>query len=211
VVAGSNVVLDVMTMNELTSPMPTFASDRFDEPSGAISVRDNQTFWSLAPAVYFSGIFTIITWINFHSCESSARFLDCGNGQASDNVYVMIDGSPKCQLNFGIFSGNYISGNENTVVYVLPTNGSWLHLAWSVWGTRDQVYVNGIYINLEGAGLNTPANVMRSKCFFGKSNWNGDPYADADFDEIKFFNRNMSQAEIQNDYNNSAQSFMVQL
>ncbi len=67
-----------------------------------------------------------------------------------------------------------------------------------------------LYVNTTQVLVNAPCyvlrNLTRAQCFFGKSNWGGDPAANADFDEIKFFNRVLSLAEIISDFNSAPTS-----
>ena len=43
--------------------------------------------------------------------------------------------------------------------------------------------------------------VERSNCYFGKSNWDGNPLFDGVLDEIKIFDRGLSQDEIRTEMN----------
>jgi hypothetical protein len=216
VVAGANTVMDVMTTNQLMSPSPTTATDRFNNPSGAISVSDSNTYWYLPPAVYFAGDFTTIIWISLHYCHRYSHFIDCGNKntfKTSDNILLAINGGQNsCNPYFNVLvDSSYMGyGYQYTESYGLPANGSWVHLAWSVTNSTGRLYANGVELNMNNSRVYLPVNVTRSQCYFGKSNWDGNPYADADFDEIKFFNRALSPAEIQNDFE-SIRSFMIQI
>jgi hypothetical protein len=48
----------------------------------------------------------------------------------------------------------------------------------------------------------TPVNITRNNCYIGKSNWNGDPYANGVFDELRIWNIARSQTDIQSDMYN---------
>jgi hypothetical protein len=135
--------------------------------------------------------------------------MDCGNGQYADNIKFSLSSATTCTpyiftANGGTFNGNVLTS------YVTPTNGTWVHLAWSLAGTTGQVYANGQSI-AANAACTAIRSVTRTQCFFGQGSWysSGDAISNADFDEIKFFDRALSQAEIQYDYN-SIQSFMRQ-
>jgi hypothetical protein len=214
VVAGANTVMDVVTLGQLISLSPTTAPDRFNESGEAISVRDSNTYWHLPPAVYFSGDFTIMFWIKVYSCSAWSRFLDCGNGKYSDNVIVAITTAYGEQCQPGFYSDFDYSHDRNLQISYTQaplTESSWTHLAWCVTGSTARVYMNGVSSNQTDSSFNQlPKNLIRSKCYFGKSDWDGDPYANADSDEIKFYDRGLSEAEIQHDFN-SIRSFMVQI
>jgi hypothetical protein len=209
VVAGSTTVLDVVTMKELASELPTKTSDRFGNLNGAISVRDARTFWTLPPSVYFTGDLTIIGWIKANSLKSYSRFLDCGSGEFKQNVIVALSNGNSGHPCLNVYEqGSPLYADRVASTYFLPINSTWVHLAVSISRTGERAYANGQLI-LSNQPYATPSKVTRSRCFFGKSNWPNN-YADADFDEIKFFDRALSEAEIQRDFK-SIKSFMVPL
>ena len=49
---------------------------------------------------------------------------------------------------------------------------------------------------------NRQLNVKRNISYIGKSNWIADSNADADFDELKIFNRGLTKQEILFEMNN---------
>jgi hypothetical protein len=210
VIQGATPVLDVITLAQLNSTTPTFSTDRLRNPNGSIATRDVDTFWTLPAGVYFAGDFSIMVWLRVYSCQENERFIDCGNGPGSDNVFIkMSGGQVQCMPYIDIFDGTKSFTGAGPPTYRLPTNDSWVHLALSVTGTTGKLYANGALI-LSNVTLNSPVNVTRSSCFFGKSNWDHDPYADSDFDEIKFFERGLSHSEIRSDFE-LVDSFMIQL
>ena len=63
-----------------------FTSDRFGAQNAAIYF--NKGYLQVPTGVYFSGDFTVTTWINLKSYQSYSRFFDFGNGAGSDNVLL---------------------------------------------------------------------------------------------------------------------------
>ncbi len=43
--------------------------------------------------------------------------------------------------------------------------------------------------------------IVRTSCYFGKSNWNSDALFDGSLDDIKIFNKGLTSAEIQAEMN----------
>jgi len=84
-----------------------------------------------------------------------------------------------------------------------------------------QIFKLKSYIDafLVGTGVSSspPSNIIRSSNFIGRSNWyfasqSTDPDADADLDEIRLFNRGLTQQEIELDFSlNSNPYFTTQL
>lgn len=51
--------------------------------------------------------------------------------------------------------------------------------------------------------MDSPLRVFRNSCYIGKSMWSQDPLVNADFDELKFYNRSLTDSEIFQDFNNT--------
>jgi hypothetical protein len=197
-------VIDFCTGHGLRSEQPTFATDRYGEKRGAIGVRDMHTFWSLPPAVYFTGTpLTIMAWIRVHTCTNWDRLLDCGNNSQNDNVLLVLSYyGDSCSPRFDVYSG---SSPTHTGLHNFKFGYTWAHVAATVSEERRAVvYVNGAVVSTSSSAhlFNSPRNVTRTKCFLGKSNWNVDAYANADFDEIKFYNRALSREDVDFDFRN---------
>jgi hypothetical protein len=158
----------------------------------------------MPPAIYFSGNFTIMAWVKIYAYVNYQRFLDCASCVNQDNVIIAL--SEGNQMGVNTYAG--ASTTTDRITSYTATLNTWFHVAWTVSGSLAQVYANGVQVLTSNGTVYAPLAVNRTQCYFGKSNF-GDPFANADFDEIKFFNRALSQTEIQNDYNN-IQSYMAQ-
>jgi len=81
----------------------------------------------------------------------------------------------------------------------------WYHLAFTYSNYKAFIYLNG---NLAATGTSTspPTNITRTANYVGRSNWKFTSYADsdtdADFDELKIFNRSLIQSEVIFEMNN---------
>ena len=143
---------------------------------------------SLPAATYFSGDFTIECWVYPRSFANWARIIDFGNGAGSNNVLLSYtygtSGAP----------GFYVEGQQFQATQTLSLN-QWSHIAATLNGNTATIYINGI-----AAGTATfpkPVNIVRNNCYVGKSNWGGDPNANATFDELRIWNVAKTAAEIQ--------------
>jgi hypothetical protein len=194
-------VADLCTGHSLTSEKPTYATDRYGEHSEAIGVLDNQTYWSLPPAIYFTGLpLTIMAWVRVHTCTNWERLIDCGNGEGNDNVLLVLSYyGDTCSPWLGVYLN---SRPTDTGVHSYRFGYDWTHVAATVSERRQAAfYVNGEVVSTR-ENFFSPRSVRRDQCFFGKSNWSEDAYANADFDEIKFYNRALSREEIEFDFRN---------
>lgn len=160
--------------------------------NNALDFDGADDYISLPPAVYFNGDFTIECWVYPRSFGNWARIIDFGNGAGSNNVLLSYtygaSGAP----------GFYVEGNQFAATQTLPLN-QWSHIAATLSGTTATIYINGV---AAGTSIfSAPANVTRNNCYIGKSNWNGDAYADAVFDELRIWNIARTESEIQSSMN----------
>jgi hypothetical protein len=156
--------------------------------TNALDFDGGDDYASLPAGTYFSGDFTIECWVYPKSFPNWARIIDFGNGAGNNNVLLAYtfgnSGAP----------GFYVGGSQFQANKTLPLN-QWSHIAATLSGTTATIYINGI-----AAGTATfpiPANVIRNYCYIGKSNWGGDPYANAIYDELRIWNVAKTPAEIQ--------------
>jgi hypothetical protein len=176
-----------MTGGNLTS----FVQDRFCNVNSALALNGG---WTQVPmGVYFdTPEFTISIWVNPLNVGSYSRIIDFGNGQL-DNI--------KFPLSLGSTLKPYFILNSGTTV--IFTGQSSQSLALDIWqfitvtydGTNAKMYINGtlvanIYQNY------TLASLSRSNCYIGKSNWPTDGYSSSYFDDLRFYNKSLSQQEI---------------
>jgi hypothetical protein len=172
------------------SPSPNFVPDRYGNPTGAIGVRDAYTYWSLSADVYATGDFSMTFWTKIYQFREWSRIIDCGNGVSSDNMIVC---NAPTTLRISLSPGEVQFDSLAT----FPIS-SWVHYAVVMNGTTVSIYQNGTFINSH-ANLPVLANVVRTKCFLGKSNW-GDSALNGDLDDFKLFNRAINAQEVFNDF-----------
>ena len=161
--------------------------------ANGLSFDGTDDYVSLPPAVYFNGNFTIECWVYPRSFGDWARVIDFGNGAGSNNVLFAYtygtSGSP----------GFYVEGAQFMANQTLALN-QWSHIAATLNGTTATIYINGVAAGT-AVFSTAPANITRNNCYIGKSNWGGDPNANAVFDELRIWNTAKTQVEIQNAMN----------
>lgn len=136
---------------------------------------------------------TFAFWFNSVSNGVWARIIDFGNGQATDNIIMGINGN---NLFLSVYSGS-VSASEPLAVITNINDGVWRHVVWTldpsgVW----TVYLNGV-VTWQVTGYAYPAAIARSSNFLGKSNWLSDPYFSGGLDEFRIYHRVLTSSDAQ--------------
>jgi hypothetical protein len=176
--------------------------DRFGKANSALRLING--YYRVPSGVYFSGTqFTIMSWVNVRGFNSYSRLIDFGNGANNDNVVLALSRRVSGQPYFSFNSG---PDNFNNYALDLLTLNKWQHLTLVFSFPFYSLYIDGNEARLLDStklfGSLSLANVVRTSNFIGKSNGN-DPFANADFDDLKIYNRALSPTEIQNEMNNN--------
>ena len=162
--------------------------------SSYIYINNGHLFAS--PAVYFSSDFTVTFWFKIISFTGSwSRIVDFGNGPASDNMVMAYSSGTAGQAGFQIYNGGY--GGNVLLGNSLYAIGPWYYVAYTLTGSTAKYYLNGTM--LVTTNIQIPLNVVRTKCYIGKSNWDFDAPSDMFLRDLKFFNRALTNAEILTD------------
>jgi hypothetical protein len=181
------------------TPEPTAAPTPNQNPiwSGGPYTLDGTTDYVELPEGITSDLydFTIACWVNLNSLDTWTRIFDFG---ASTDVFMIL--TPESGNTGYPYFAITLSGNDGEQgidgTGALPT-GSWQHLAVVKSGNTGI-----LYINTEEAGRNTsmtlyPADMGNTpNNYIGRSQWEHDPYLNADIDEFVIYNRALSASEI---------------
>lgn len=172
--------------------LPNIVPAQINGPGYALSFDGVDDHGSVPASNWFSGDFTIESWVYVRSHKNWARLIDFGNAGYSSEVYLAISEGPTGFPKMGVFS----NGNGPLVgsSQPIPTN-QWVHLAATLSGTTGTIYLNGV--NVGSGTLNIPANVLRTNNYIARSLFAGDEYADAIYDEIRIWNVAKTQSQIQ--------------
>ncbi|MGY5846575.1 LamG-like jellyroll fold domain-containing protein [Salegentibacter sp. HM20] len=153
------------------------------------------------------GEFTGVFWYKMSAEADRAGILVAGaNEERQQGFRLFREGNAESQtikLNVGTGSGE--SWNDGGSV---PVNGEWVHIAFSITPSQSILYVNGMPINtgnLTGAidwtGVEQLTIGAGGETF---SYWNHNSDVNSVIDELRLFDRAMTQAEIQDLINASS-------
>jgi hypothetical protein len=207
--SGENIAFErvLSVLNTELKGVVGLPGESFDEAIGldrigANSVLSlngvNNTYGQLPPDVYFPpGPFSIEARVFVREVRSWSSLIDFGNGAGSDNVLLALSeglsGRPRLQsYRGGVDAGGVVS------TIPLPLN-QWVHLAATFDGSVARMYFDGVLVGQNSAG-GPNQTIIRTNAFVGRINWD-DPLVDAEIDNLRIWNRSLSQGEVQSSAN----------
>ena len=165
-----------------------YVNNRFGNPNSAIRFTDG--YYQLPSGFYFRGDFTISLWLKTNLFVSYSNILEIGNGEH----YVSIKSNSYSQFQPQLtVSSSYYSSYVTSATNLL--RGQWTHLAVTLSGTTGSVYSNGMLV-AESNFIYIPRYINRTSNFIGKdtSNYYGNIWSD--LDDLRIYDRALSQTEI---------------
>ena len=139
--------------------------------------------------------FTVAMWAYPTSVAKWSRFIDFGNGSASDNIIM-----GRRDTSNDLFFEVYMNGAAPivTATGAIELN-KWQFFAATVDNNGNvKMYKNGVQIKI---GTTNPAiDLYRKNLYIGRSNWSSDAYYKGAMDEIKIYNYPLSADEISKVY-----------
>ena len=152
----------------------------------------------LPEGTWFEGDFTIEGWVVYaRSFNQWSRLLDFGNGSRNDNVVFSLSGWTTGKPALTIYDG---SSGQNLVSETALELNKWSHIAVTLQGSTASIYIDGERVAWTDS-MKIPNGVLRTKNYLGRSNWDGDGYADALFDEVKIWDTARTVDQIKASYN----------
>ena len=166
----------------------SFVDDRKGRPNSAIYL--NSGFIKAPNGYFFSGVLSITFWLNPHF----GNWITLIFGGDTKYLKLWVEMSPSGFPYIGI---RY--SNNNSFIAKAPSSTAlnlncWNHLGFTVDGSFYRVYINGTLTGL------TQSNYL-PEFFLKYSNIIGKSPAKFIIDQLKFFNRALSQSEIRTDLN----------
>ena len=148
-------------------------------------------------------------WFKSNKNSNWSRIFDFANGGSDNNITMFVnDNNIGCSVYIEDIKDNKYNLTSNV------NNNTWNHIIWTLSkpsGTSSKssdtstwmVYLNGkLTYKKDG---NYPINMIRNKCYIGKSNWN-DPYWNGNIANFVMFQKELSGIEINTLYNSMIKS-----
>ena len=181
-----------MTQGSLTS----FIEDRFGCPNSALALNGG---WTQVPSgVYFNTQqFTISVWIYPQSIGQCSRAINFGTaGSCTNSIAIRLDGSCDAGLYpaLGIWNPstmNRASSSQNLIL------NKWQFLTGTFDGSLMSFYIDGILKGIFSLTYTLPT-ITRNANYIGKGCNPSLPYYSSSYlDDLRFYNKSLTQVEIQ--------------
>ncbi|WP_199624383.1 LamG-like jellyroll fold domain-containing protein [Paenibacillus alkalitolerans] len=179
---------------------PVYAEGKFGQ---AIDLNGTDSFVTLPSwhALSTADTVTVAAWVNWRGGNAWQRIFDFGNN--TSQYLFLTPRSGGNTLRFAIKNGG---GEQLVQTTQLPAN-EWVHVAVTLGGGMEKLYVNG-----ELKATNTNATIKPSDFkprvnYIGKSQW-PDPLFNGLIDEFRVYNYVLSAEDIQAAMNNTAKPWI---
>jgi len=185
---------DVIGLADMTQGLLTsFVSDRFGNKNAALAL--NGGWAQVPPEMYFkTPAFSITVWIYPQQVSPYSRVIDFGNGAKVDNILIAFSFSNQLKPYFELYSGANVLYSLATSSLKLSLN-QWQFIAVTSNGTNAQMFLNGQQV-IDTYQSENIQILKRYNCYIGRSNWDVDGYSHSYLDDLRFYNKSLSQEEI---------------
>lgn len=169
-----------------------FIVDRFGNGNAALALNGG---WTRVPSgVYFdTAEMTVTLWIYPSQIGSYATMFSFGNGAPLDNIVMGISDGLTLNPYIEFWSS---ATKVGTGVSSSPlAMNEWQFLAVSFDGLNLYMYLNDILVLNMSLSFSLPT-LSRNSCFIGKSNWLQNGFSHSFFDNLRFYNKSLTQVEL---------------
>lgn len=169
----------------------TLTADRLNNLSSAYRFVDS-TYIELPPNTYIYGNFTIALWVNVKQRSTWGRIIEFGSGPWTNNVAISSSFESSDKPCLSLCNKN-ICNNIVTETGLEPDR--WVFLCVTLKNSHVEFYKNG-KLWLRSLNGVIPQPELRSMCYIGKSSWPNNLNKEVLIDDIRVYNRVLSEAEI---------------
>ena len=171
--------------------------NRFGHYSTALNL--NAGYRQLPTSVYINGDFSVTFWAYLMAFTPFSRALILGNGTPMDNLIISFSGASDPTMTVQIFSGTsdqgILSASQSLVL------NQWYYITITLFQNGIWFLINGELVGNLGI-TEGPRNVNRTLNYIGLDQFNSNSAkANVKIDDLKFFNRALSTAEILTEMN----------
>lgn len=179
---------------------PRFVPGRFGQ---AVALNGSTDYLQLPPSLATSTDWAFAGWVLWNGGGHWQRVFDFGLD--TSRFMFLTPRSSAGTLRFGIQNGG---SQQRLEAPALPV-GVWTHLAVSLSGDTGKLYVNGVPVATNTALTINPADLGARFCYLGKSQWPADPLFNGRFDDFRFFDSALSDAQVAAIYSTPPPQFIA--
>ncbi|RNA15263.1 glycoside hydrolase, partial [Brachionus plicatilis] len=170
-----------------------YSQDRHGSTNSALNFSGGKI---RAPTgVYFGNEFTVLAWVKLKSYMQMQRLFDFGNDQVN-NVIVILT----CEQNYLCIEFFKGFNKDRMSTTILPDLNVWYHFGFSLKAGKVKIYLNGTLAVSFIKEVNPLYAIERTRNYFGGNDWAIPSAGDYHCDEMKFFNIELSDSEIRDEY-----------
>ncbi|WP_172251752.1 family 43 glycosylhydrolase [Saccharibacillus deserti] len=156
----------------------------------AAALNGKDGYIDLPGAVTDAQDFTFAGWVKWSGGSDWQRILDAGSGM---NGYLFLTPSQGKGVQFTI----HREGKDQSIVSASPLpTGKWVHVAISLAENTGTLYLDGQAAGTNAEMTYNPHDLQSSEAWLGKSRFASDAFFNGSLDEVRFYDKALSAAEI---------------
>jgi hypothetical protein len=189
---------DVVGSSDMTQGNFTyFTTDRFGCEESSLALNNG---WTQVPSGFYFDTpeFTMSVWVYTLNVGNSARVIDFGNYQTptlGSNNIILSFGVADNKPALNIFNATGTGITNPCISSQALEIGSWQFLTASFNGTQISVYINGNLTCTKSVSYSLPY-IMRTNNYIGKPYDQTYSYSNSHLDDLRFYNKSLTQEEI---------------
>ena len=166
---------------------PRFVPGRHGQ---AVQLDGNTDYLQVSPDLADNRDWTFAGWIYWNGGDDWQRIFDFG--EDTSRYFFLTPKSSDDTLRFAIRDG----GEEQRLDAAELPAGVWTHVAVTIGGDTGKLFVNGQLTDTNPQMTLDPADVGARFNYLGKSQWPADPHFGGSFDDFRFLNLALTDAQI---------------
>lgn len=156
----------------------------------AIALDGVNDYIQLPANIGNSNRWSFACWVLWNGGNNWQRIFDFG--EYTSNYMFLTPKSGNNTLRFTIYDGN----TEQQINTASLTPGVWTHIAVTISNNVGKIFINGLPVATNTALTLTPLNINKKYNYLGKSQYPADPLFNGRLDDVRIYNRALSDAEV---------------
>ena len=193
---GVTDIVSGVTLSGGSATGKSFSYDRMNKDLSALYL--NNAYYNLPTGTYLYGDCSVTVWVKLRVLTLWSNVFVIGTSSGIGSAYAIWLG-----FSYSTTAKPFIRAcNTYTISTISLDTDKWYHVAYTYKGTTTTIYVNG-ELAVQNPSDCAAINVVRNYNNIGAYNNAGiiDHQPNADIDDLKLFNKTLSQSEILNDMN----------